>query len=245
AAKPRIGDYPFTTVAPNLGVVKVGDGRSFVVADLPGLIEGASAGAGLGFQFLRHIERTRLIVHVLDMGTIDRDPYQDYLKINHELMTYNKKLLLRPQIIVANKMDLPHSEERLEQLKKQVKDVDIIPISAYTKTNLDDLLYQIADKLDVVSLDQFQETIQEEVVEYRYRPEEPPFTITKDDDEVYHVTGRMIQKFFDVTDFTIDENVKLFARRIRNLGVDARLRELGVKHGDTVRVLDFEFEFLD
>ena len=245
AAKPRIGDYPFTTVAPNLGVVKVGDGRSFVVADLPGLIEGASAGAGLGFQFLRHIERTRLIVHVLDMGTIDRDPYQDYLKINHELMTYNKKLLLRPQIIVANKMDLPHSEERLELLKKQVKDVDIIPISAYTKTNLDDLLYQIADKLDVVSLDQFQETIQEEVVEYRYRPEEPPFTITKDDDEVYHVTGRMIQKFFDVTDFTIDENVKLFARRIRNLGVDARLRELGVKHGDTVRVLDFEFEFLD
>ncbi|MDD4212305.1 MAG: GTPase ObgE [Bacilli bacterium] len=245
AARPKIADYPFTTLAPNLGMVRVPDGRSFVVADLPGLIEGASMGAGLGFQFLRHIERTRVIVHVLDMGALERDPYEDFIKINHELETYNPRLLLRPQIIVANKMDLPGTEERLALLKKKIEKVDIIPLSAYTKSNLDELLYAIADCLDTVSLDEFQETIQEEVVEYRYHPEEPPFIITRDDDGVYHVTGRMIQKFFDLTDFSKDENVKLFARRIRNLGVDARLRELGVKHGDTVRILSYEFEFFD
>lgn len=244
-AKPKIADYPFTTLIPNLGMVRVADGRSFVVADLPGLIEGASKGAGLGFRFLRHIERTRVIVHVLDMAAKDRNPYQDFLTINEELKAYNPRLLLRPQIIVANKMDLPEAQDRLEQLKKQVKDVDIVSISAYTKTNLDELLYKIADLLDNVDLEQFQETIQEEVVEYRYQPPEPPFTITQEEDGVYLVTGRMVQKFFDVTDFTKDENVKLFARRIRNLGVDARLRELGVKHGDTVRILSYEFEFLD
>ncbi|NLD26739.1 MAG: GTPase ObgE, partial [Acholeplasmataceae bacterium] len=119
AARPKIANYPFTTLVPNLGVVRVKDGRSFVMADLPGLIEGASQGAGLGFQFLKHIERTRVLVHILDMGVEERDPYQDYLIINQELENYNPKLLLRPQIIVCNKMDLPAAEEKLQRLREQ------------------------------------------------------------------------------------------------------------------------------
>lgn len=246
AARPKIADYHFTTLVPNLGVVKVKDGRSFVMADLPGLIEGASSGAGLGFQFLKHIERTRVIVHVIDMASFEgRDPYEDYLKINEELRLYNEKLLLRPQIVVANKMDLSGAKENLEEFKKKLPDVVVVPISAYTKNNLDELLYKIADILETVSLDEFIETITDEVVEYKYEKEEAPFKITLEDDGVYNVTGPMIKKFFDVTDFSRDENVKLFARRLRNLGVDNELRRLGVKHGDIVRVLDYEFEFFD
>ena len=246
AAKPKIADYHFTTLVPNLGVVKVKDGRSFVMADLPGLIEGASSGAGLGFQFLKHIERTRVIVHVIDMASFEgRDPYEDYVKINEELRLYNEKLLLRPQIVVANKMDLQGAEENLEEFKKKVPDVTIVPISAYTRNNLDELLYKVADVLDTVNINEFTETISEEVVEYVFQKEEEPFKITLEDDGVYNVSGPMIKKFFDVTDFSRDENVKLFARRLRNLGVDNELRRLGVKHGDTVRILDYEFEFFD
>ena len=246
AAKPKIADYHFTTLVPNLGVVKVKDGRSFVMADLPGLIEGASSGAGLGFQFLKHIERTRVIVHVIDMASFEgRDPYEDYVKINEELRLYNEKLLLRPQIVVANKMDLQGAEENLEEFKKKVPDVTIVPISAYTRNNLDELLYKVADVLDTVNINEFTETITEEVVEYVFQKEDEPFKITLDDDGVYNVSGPMIKKFFDVTDFSRDENLKLFARRLRNLGVDNELRRLGVKHGDTVRILDYEFEFFD
>ncbi len=246
AARPKIADYHFTTLVPNLGVVKVKDGRSFVMADLPGLIEGASSGAGLGFQFLKHIERTRVIAHVIDMASTEgRDPVDDFNKINEELRLYDEKLLLRPQIVVANKMDMADAKENLEKFKKALPDVEVVPISAYNHENLDELLYKIADKLETVSLNEFAETISEETVEYIYQKEEEPFTITKDSDGVYNVSGPMIKKFFDVTDFSSDANAKLFARRLRNLGVDAKLRELGVKHGDTVRILDYEFEFFD
>ncbi|HHU55636.1 MAG TPA: GTPase ObgE [Acholeplasmataceae bacterium] len=246
AAKPKIAPYPFTTLVPNLGVVRVKDGRSFIVADLPGLIEGASSGAGLGIQFLKHIERTRVIVHIIDMSAIEgRDPYEDYLIINNELKTYNEKLLLRPQIVVANKMDLPNAKNNLEIFRKKCKNVDIIPISAYTKDNLDELLYKIADILDTVTIDDFKETITDEVVEYRYVPEPEKFTIELDDDGIYHVKGPVVQRYMDMTDFNRDENVKLFAQKIRKLGVDDELRKLGVKHGDTVRILGYEFEFFD
>ena len=247
ACKPKIADYHFTTLAPNLGVVRVKDGRSFVMADLPGLIEGASSGAGLGFQFLRHIERTRVIVHVIDMASCEgRDPYDDYLKINEELRLYDEKLLLRPQIVVANKMDLEGAKDNLEKFRNKIADdIRIIPISAYTKGNLDELLYAVADVLDTIETNAFVETIVDEVVEYKFKPEEAPFTIIKEDDGVFNVIGPKVEMFFNVTDFNREENVKLFARRIRNLGVDAELRRLGVKHGDLVRILDYEFEFLD
>ena len=246
ACRPKIAEYHFTTLVPNLGVVQVKDGRSFVMADLPGLIEGASSGLGLGFEFLKHIERTRVIAHIIDMGATEgRDPVSDYQKINDELRQYDEKLLLRPQIVVANKMDMPNASDNLEKFKKALPDLEVVPISAYRHENLDELLYKIADKLETISLDEFSETINEEVVEYVFQKEEEPFTIEKDSDGVFNVKGPMIKKFFDVTDFNSDANAKLFARRLRKLGVDQKLRDLGVKHGDTVRVLDYEFEFFD
>lgn len=247
AAKPKIAEYHFTTLVPNLGVVRVKDGRSFVMADLPGLIEGASSGAGLGFQFLRHIERTRVIVHVIDMAALEgREPYTDYLTINNELESYNPKLLLRPQIIVANKMDLPNAIENLEKFKEQVIDVPIVPISAYTKENLDELLYKVADILETISVEQFsEEIILDEVVEYKFTPKEKPFEITIDEDGVFNITGPVVKYYFDSTNFDQEENAKRFARRLRTLGVDEELRRLGVKHGDVVRVLGYEFEFFD
>ena len=251
AAKPKIADYHFTTLAPNLGVVQVKDGRSFVMADLPGLIEGASQGAGLGFQFLKHIERTRVIVHVVDMSAIEgRDPYTDYLKINQELKEYDERLLLRPQVVVANKMDMENALENLEEFKKKAKadglDIDVIPISAYTKTNLDQVLYKVADLLDSIDIDAFKLDINsDEVVEYKFKGEKEPFELEQDEDGIWNVKGEMVQKYFDVTDFDHEENVKLFARRLRNLGVDNALRKVGVKHGDTVRILGYEFEFFD
>lgn len=243
-AKPKIADYPFTTLKPNLGVVQVPDGRSFVVADLPGLIEGAHLGAGLGIEFLKHIERTRVIVHIVDMATVEgRDPYQDYLIINNELESYDLDLLKRPQVIVANKMDLPGAEDNLKKFTELVKE-EVIPISAATKENISKLLYKIADTLDEVRATQPKE-INEQVVEYVYQEPEPDFTITIDEDGVYNVTGPTIKKLFDRTNFNYEENAKLFARRIRNLGVDAKLREMGVKTGDIVRIFDYEFEFIE
>ncbi len=246
AAKPKIANYPFTTLAPNLGVVGVKDGRSFVMADLPGLIEGASLGAGLGLDFLKHIERTRVIAHILDMAPTDNsDPYNNFLIINKELENYDKKLLLRPQIIVANKMDLPEAAENLIKLQKVCKEIPIIPISAYNKDNIDAVLYKLADLLENVTLNQFAEEMKEEVVEYIYKKPEAPFTITLGEDGVYDVSGPAVKKYFDITDFTRDDNVKLFAQKIRNLGVDDELRRLGVKTGETVRIFKFEFEFFD
>ena len=205
AAKPKIADYHFTTLAPNLGVVQVKDGRSFVMADLPGLIEGASQGAGLGFQFLRHIERTRVIVHVVDMSGIEgRDPFEDYLKINEELRLYDDKLMLRPQILVANKMDLEGSQDNLDKFMAKLKEnnieVDVFPISAYTNTNLDGLLFKIADVLQTIDIDAFtSDFITDEVVEYKFKGAKVPFVITQDEDGIYNVTGEMVQKFFDLT----------------------------------------------
>lgn len=246
AAKPKIANYPFTTLVPNLGVVGVKDGRSFVMADLPGLIEGASIGAGLGLNFLKHIERTRVIAHVIDMDPLDKsDPYNNYLIINKELENYDKKLLLRPQVIVANKMDLPNSLENLEKFKKECKNIPIIPISAYNKDNINALLYKLADLLDTVSLNEFVDDIKEEIVEYIYKKPEAPFVITLGKDGIYNVTGPVVKRYFDITDFSRDDNVKLFAQKIRNLGVDEELKKLGVKNGDTVRIFDFEFEFFD
>lgn len=245
-AKPKIAAYHFTTLSPQLGVVRIKDGRSFVMADLPGLIEGASNGLGLGIRFLKHVERTRVLVHVIDMSCIDgRDPYEDYLKINEELKNFDPMLLKRPQIVCANKMDMPESKENLKVFKEKIGDVQVVEISAYTRSNIDELLYKVADALETVTLDDFIEKIADEVVEYKYVKEEDPFTITKADDGTYEVTGPMVKKYFEVTDFTHDANVKMFARRLRILGVDEELRRLGVKHGDTVRVLGYEFEFLD
>lgn len=246
ACKPKIAAYHFTTLAPNLGVVGVPDGRSFVMADLPGLIEGAASGAGLGHQFLRHIERTRVILHVIDMaGSEGRDPYEDYVTINKELGEYRYKLLERPQIVVANKMDIGEAEENLKVFREKVgPEVEIIQVSAATRQGMDQLLYKTADLLETTAqFPLYDEEEMEQTVTYRFEAEAAPFDINKDEEGVYVVSGPRIEKILHQTDFTREASVQRFARQLRHLGVDQSLRDLGVEDGDLVRVLDFEFEF--
>lgn len=256
SARPKIGAYHFTTLVPNLGMVTTSDGRSFAVADLPGLIEGASQGVGLGTQFLRHIERTRVILHVIDMSGMEgRDPYEDYQTINQELATHNLRLLERPQIIVANKMDMPESEENLvkfkEQLAKEQTDefadpLPIFPISGVTRKGIDALLSATADLLEVTpEFLLYDEEIEEEVVQYGFHSDEPEFTIDRDPDATWILSGEKIEKLFQMTNFDHDETVMRFARQLRGLGVDEALRARGAKDGDIVRIGNFEFEFVE
>lgn len=244
AAKPKIADYPFTTLQPNLGVVRVDDGRSFVMADLPGLIEGAHEGVGLGIQFLRHIERTRVIVHVVDMASVDgRDPYEDYEQINYELSQYEIDLTDRKQIVVANKMDMPEAQEQLETFRKQLpNDMDVFPISAVTREGLQPLLYKIADLLETIPK---QATVIEEQVVITHEEEEQPFTITRADDGTFILSGEKVEKLFLMTNFQSEEGAQKFARTLRHLGVDEKLREHGAVDGDTIQLLDLEFEFVE
>lgn len=248
AARPKIAAYHFTTLVPNLGMVDTGDGRSFVMADLPGLIEGASQGVGLGHQFLRHIERTRVIVHVIDMsGAEGRDPYEDFMTINKELEDYNLRLLERPQIVVANKMDMPEAEENLQQFKEKLDEsIPVFPISALTKTGLNALLLAIADELEVAPefpLDELLEKEEENTVLYKFEAEEPDFVVTRDPDGAFVLSGEKIERLFAMTNFERDASINRFARQLRAMGVDEELRSRGAEDGDTVRLLDFEFEF--
>ncbi len=247
AAKPKIADYHFTTLIPNLGVVSTKDQRSFIMADMPGLIQGASEGVGLGHEFLRHIERTRVIVHVIDMAGVDgRDPYQDYLDIKEELRKFNSKMLERPQVIVANKMDLPIAKENVEKFKNKLQDdIEVFPISTFTKEGLDDLCYKIADILDKTPKFDLHIVEPEQHITYKYEKEIEEFIITQAEDGVYVVKGEKIEKLFKMTDFSSDSATKRFARILREMGVDDELRKIGVEHGDSVRILDYEFEFLD
>ncbi|MBD8069341.1 GTPase ObgE [Bacillus sp. PS06] len=251
AAKPKIGEYHFTTIVPNLGVVETEDGRSFVMADLPGLIEGAHEGIGLGHQFLRHIERTRVIVHVIDMSALEgRDPYEDYLTINAELKEYNLRLTERPQIIVANKMDIPEAEDNLKAFKEKLGDeeVQIFPISAITRQGLRDLLFTIANLIETTPefpLEIVEEDEASKRVMYRHEKEESDFKITRDDEGAFVISGDKIEKLFKMTNLERDESIKRFSRQMRGMGIDDALRELGAKHGDTVKLLEFEFEFVE
>ncbi|WP_332631184.1 GTPase ObgE [Halalkalibacter flavus] len=248
AAKPKIADYHFTTITPNLGVVETEDNRSFVMADLPGLIEGAHEGVGLGHQFLRHIERTRVIVHVIDMSALEgRDPYEDFLMINDELKQYNMRLLERPQIVVANKMDMPESEENLKIFKEKLNgQYPVFPISAVTKKGLRDLLITVADKIEETpEFPLYEETEESTRVIYRHEKKEIPFVITRDDDGTFVLSGAELERLFKMTDFSRDESVRRFARQMRGMGVDDALRARGAKDGDLVRIMKFEFEFID
>ncbi|EAD7233168.1 GTPase ObgE [Listeria monocytogenes] len=250
AARPKIAAYHFTTIVPNLGMVDAGDGRSFVMADLPGLFEGASQGVGLGHQFLRHIERTRVIVHVIDMsGSEGRVPYEDYMAINNELEQYNLRLMERPQIIVANKMDMPDAEENLNEFKTKIaEDIPVFPISAVTKTGLRELLLAIADKLETTPefpLNEILEQEDEDTVLYKYVAEEPDFEISREPDGTFVLSGAKIERLFTMTNFERDASISRFARQLRAMGVDEALRKRGAKDGDIVRLLDYEFEFMD
>lgn len=242
-AKPKIAAYHFTTLTPNLGVCKDKLGRSFVMADLPGLIEGASQGEGLGDRFLRHIERTKVIAHVIDMsGYEGRNPYEDYQIINKELSDFSEKLLKKPQIIIANKMDLPNAKENLEQFKKKVK-LPVYEISAMSNIGLDEVLVALGDALDKIEdAPLFEEDQFEGHVLYKFKKEEP-YTITREDNGTWVLSGDELEKLFRMTKFTTEEGILRFTRRLRKMGVDDKLESLGAKEGDIVRILDFEFEY--
>ena len=241
-AKPKIAAYHFTTLNPNLGVARTKDGRSFVIADLPGLIEGASLGEGLGDRFLKHIERTRVIAHVIDMSAFEgRDPYLDYVTINKELENFNKDILKKPEIIIANKMDLPSAKENLEKFKQKIGDKKIFEVSAMTNTGLDDVVTSLADMLDEIPVTALYEDDKfESHVLYKFKKDEP-YTITKEDD-CWVIRGDEIEKIFKMTKFT-DEGLARFSKKIRKMGVDDKLIELGAEPGDKVRILDFFFEY--
>ena len=243
ASKPKIAAYHFTTLSPNLGVVRASNNRSYVVADLPGLIEGASLGEGLGDQFLKHIERTRVIAHIIDMSGIEgRDPYEDYLIINKELENFNKKILEKPQIIIANKKDIESFNENLENFKKKVK-YPIYEISALNNEGLDKVIDVLADMLDKIEKQPlYEEEKFESHVLYKFKKEQP-FTITREDNNSWRISGREIEKILLMTKFSTDESVMRFANKLRKLGIDNKLRELGAQEGDTICILDFEFDY--
>ncbi|OJF04037.1 GTPase ObgE [Weissella confusa] len=254
AAKPKVAAYHFTTLVPNLGMVRLEDGRDFVMADLPGLIEGASQGVGLGIQFLRHVERTRVILHMIDMSGIDpeEDPYENYVKINNELAEYDPALLERPQIIVPTKMDMPDAEETLAEFKKKLaadpdvpEDVEIMPISSLTRQGLEPLMQRTADLLDETPafIPKGMEPDENETALYEFTEDRTPFEIDRDEDGTWILYGDEIEHLFKRTNTNYTESMMRFARQLRFMGVDEALRDAGARGGDTVQVLDFAFEF--
>ena len=242
-AKPKIAAYHFTTLTPNLGVCKDRNGRSFVMADLPGLIEGASKGEGLGDRFLRHIERTKVIAHIIDMsGSEGRNPYDDYVVINNELKEFSDKLLNKPQIIIANKMDVEGAKENLKEFKKKVK-APVYEISAIFSEGLEDVLVALADLLETTeNTPLYEEDEMEGHVLYKFKKEEP-YIITREDNGDFVISGKELEKIFKMANFQTDEGIARFTKRLRNMGVDDKLEEMGAKEGDIVRILDFEFEY--
>ena len=243
-ASPKIAAYHFTTLNPNLGVVGLKDGRNFVMADLPGLIEGASEGAGLGEKFLKHAMRTRVIGHVLDMGSFEgRDPLEDYKIIRKELEAYDNKLACKPELIIANKMDLPEALNNLNRFKAEYPDLPVVEVSAMELTGIDEMVRGLADMLDKVEAEPvYDETNFESHIIYKFNNEKP-YTITRDDKGVWIIQGAEIEKLFKMTKFFEDEGARRFARKLRGMGVEEELERLGAERGDDVQILDFMFTF--
>jgi GTP-binding protein len=244
-ATPKIADYHFTTIDPNLGVVKTEYGDSFVLADIPGIIEGASEGIGLGTQFLRHVERTRLLLHVIDVaGTEGRDPVDDFNKINSELEKYSEKLASRKQIIVANKIDSMQDEENykaLETLAKE-KDLEIFKISAVTGEGLNELFNHVAKLIKTLPKEEVVE-IEDRIV-YTLEDEEEQFEIEVKDNE-FIVTGPAVERLMGRVNIGDNESYHYMEKMLKKLGIEQALKDKGVKEGDTVKILEWEFEWYE
>lgn len=242
----KIGTYHFTTLSPNLGVIKLKNGNSFVMADLPGLIEGASTGVGLGHKFLRHAMRTKVIAHVIDMGASEgRNPIEDYESILKELASYDDSLMLKPQVVIANKMDLPDAKKNLCEFKKKYSDIEIFQISALHEEGLEALTLRLGEL--VASLDEVvlydEKTLKESHVLYKF-DDSKPFTIKKDNG-AWILSGKEIETLFAMTRFDEEEAVERFGRKLRGMGVEDELERLGAKRGDEVIINDYVFIFKD
>ena len=244
AASPKIAAYHFTTLNPNLGVVNLKDERMFVMADLPGLIEGASEGAGLGEKFLKHAMRTRVIAHVLDMGSFEgRDPLEDYRIIRNELEKYSDKLARKPELVIANKMDLPDAMENLDRFRKEFPNVPVVEVSAMENYGLEEMIVKLADMLESAELEPiYEETNFESHIIYKFKNEKP-YTITKDETGTWVIKGDEIEKLLLMTKFQEDDSVRRFARKLRGMGVEEELESLGATPGDDVLILDYVFTF--
>lgn len=244
SARPEIADYPFTTLKPQLGMVRV-DSDSFVIADLPGLIEGASKGKGLGHEFLKHIERCRVILHVIDMGGEYRDPLEDYEIINRELKDYPGNLDKRPQLVIANKMDLDNAKENLERFKKKYPDVEIYETTTIINEGLKPVLYRLKDMLKTIPVfPLYENTKENEKVVYTFeKPEE--FKVFNEGNGVFRVEGDKIERLFANTNFKDEDSVMRFSRTLSKMKIDDALREKGCKDGDRVYIRDYGFEFID
>ena len=244
SARPEIADYPFTTIVPNLGVVSIG-GSSFVMADLPGLIEGAHQGKGLGLQFLRHIERCRVLVHLIDMSDNGRDAYTDYVTVNNELAQYGFGLQKRPVILVASKMDEEGAEAKLKAFKKKVKE-KVYPLSNISEEGVNDILYACKDVLETTpKFPLFDEEEQEiDYKKYTLEESEKEFEIIKVKPHLYQIVGDKIIKFYKMTNISTDEGMMKLMAKLRSLKVEDELEKMGAVDGDTVVLEDFEFEYI-
>jgi GTP-binding protein len=239
-AKSKVAPYPFTTIKPHLGVVEV-DGFSFVVTDLPGLIVNAHLGCGMGIQFLKHIERCRILIHILSMES--PDPYQDFQNLNQELRQYNPQLLLKKQIIVTNKMDLPDAWHKLTLLKQQIKEQLIIPLSLVSLDNLETLKYEMSSLLQNLPLE-FSANNSNDFKLYTLPESQNNILIIKESDSVFVVSGKQVETFFHRTDFNNEEAVKRFNRILKKIGMEEKLKKQGAQPGDQVKICDRLFDFL-
>ncbi|MBY6958607.1 GTPase ObgE [Clostridium botulinum] len=243
-ARPKIANYHFTTLKPNLGVVSIEGVNNFVIADIPGIIEGASEGVGLGLDFLRHVERTRVLIHVIDISSVEgRDPYDDFLKINEELKRYSVKLYDRPQIIAANKSDMLFDEEKFEEFKTKVEKHGynkVFKISVATKQGVDDLMKEAARLLSTIPV-----TDLEISEEDRFIEEEKRFTYSiRKEDNTYIVEGSFVDRLLNAVNVNDPDDLRYFHKVLKNKGVMEELMEMGIEDGDIVRLNDFEFDFL-
>lgn len=244
-AKPKIANYHFTTLNPNLGVVDLEEGNGFVIADIPGIIEGASEGVGLGFEFLRHIERTKLLIHMVDAASTEgRDPIEDIYKINDELKNYNAVLATRPQVIAANKIDaLYESEEVLQKMKEEFepKGIKVFPISAVSGKGLKELLWYVNDELSKIE----EETVEFEPEMYLDMQDEvdEPVLVSKVEEGVFQIEGPRIDRLLGYTNLESEKGFDFFQKFMKENDVLTQLEALGIEEGDTVRVNDLEFDY--
>lgn len=243
SATPKIADYHFTTLEPNLGVVKTEFGDSFVIADIPGIIEGASEGTGLGLQFLRHIERTRLLLHVIDVsGSEGRNPAEDFNTINEELKKYSEKLSKRKQIIVANKIDVMQDEKLYEELEKVAKEknLEIFKISAATGEGIKELLGHVSEVLKTLPKEELIETENEKI--YTLEEKDDEYTIEKEDGK-FVIKGEAVERIMRRVNIADNESLYYFQKSLDNLGVNERLKKMGIQEGDIVKIDDYELEW--
>lgn len=240
ASKPKIAAYHFTTLNPNLGVVKLKNGDSFVMADLPGLIKGASNGVGLGIEFLKHAMRTRIIAHVVDMGSSEgRNPSQDYRVIREEIEKYSEILKNKKEVVIASKMDLADGSKNLEEFKKNYPNVEVIPISAFNMEGIDEMIERLMEILKETPKEELYP--QESFKVYKYE-DNVPYKIKKDGN-IWVVSGKEIETLLLMTKFNEDEGVLRFARKFKGMGIEDELEKMGAKVGDEVQILDYMFTF--